>query len=262
MTREGFEKWIEYNNFKTIYSLNRKYNYLNTNKFDFNLVCTQDCDGMFGCFKENSKWELISYEPWSGDIPQRYLGLSSNKKFDKEEEALDVLRNKLITRFNSYNECSICHSRFAIDTRNIPSNQKIFYYKCPNCDAELKIANPSYKEELTDRDHLIKAMELPNNIRSLSEEEQNKIIIKTIININEILKNIQCHNSEYELSKRQQATKNNTLNHIKVGEFLEAYYEITDFVDNYGNNHNGKVFETEKQEIYNLIMILYNKIKG
>lgn len=25
---------------------------------------------------------------------------------------------------------------------------------------------------------------------------------------------------------------------------------------------DGKVFETEKQEIYNLIMILYNKIKG
>ena len=105
-------------------------------------------------------------------------------------------------------------------------------------------------------------MELPGNIRSLPKEEQNEVILKTIIKTNEILKNIQCDNSEYELSSRQKATKNNTLNNIKAGEFLEAYYEITDFIDNYGDNHNGKVFETEKQEIYNLIMILYNKIKG
>lgn len=117
------------------------------------------------------------------------------------------------------------------------------------------------KEKL-DRDKLIEIMELPGNIRSLPKEEQNEVILKTIIKTNEILKNIQCDNSEYELSSRQKATKNNTLNNIKAGEFLEAYYEITDFINNYGDNHNGKVFETEKQEIYNLIMILYNKIKG
>ncbi len=113
-----------------------------------------------------------------------------------------------------------------------------------------------------DRDKLIEIMQLPSNIRSLSKEEQNEVIIETITKVNEILKNIQCDNSEYELSKRQQSTKNNTLNNIKAGEFLEVYYEITDFVYNYGDNYNGKVFETEKQEIYNLIMILYNEIKG
>lgn len=117
------------------------------------------------------------------------------------------------------------------------------------------------EESLTDRDKLINSMQLPSNIRSLSKEEQNEVIIKTIIKANGVLKNIQCDNSEYELSNRQKATKNNTLNNIKVGEFLEAYYEITDFVDNYGDNHNGKVFETEKQEIYNLIKMLYNHIK-
>lgn len=116
------------------------------------------------------------------------------------------------------------------------------------------------KEKL-DRDKLIEIMELPGNIRSLPKKEQNEIILKTIIKTNEVLKNIQCDNSEYELSSRQKVTKNNTLNNIKTGEFLEAYYEITDFINNYGDNHNGKVFKTEKQEIYNLIMILYNKIK-
>ena len=173
MTREEFEKWIENNNFKTIYSLNKKYNYLNTNKFDFNLVCTQDCDGMFGCFKEDSKWELISYEPWSGDRPQRYLGLSSNKKFDKEEEALDVLINKLTTRFSSYNGCSICHSRFAIDTRKIPSNQKTFYYKCPNCGAMIRphrvcLECGFYKKE----DRLNKNNEVVEEVVSKKEEKK------------------------------------------------------------------------------------------
>lgn len=269
MTREEFEKWIENNNFKTIYSLNKKYNYLNTNKFDFNLVCTQDCDGMFGCFKEDSKWELISYELWSGDRPQRYLGLSSNKKFDKEEEALDVLINKLTTRFSSYNGCSICHSRFAIDTRKIPSNQKTFDYKCPNCGAELKIGNTNYsndlknekKEELIDRDNLIKTMTLPKNIRSLSKEERNEIIRETIIKVSRLLKAIKCDSSEYQLSRRQQSTKNNAINKIKAKEFLEAYYEIADFVDDYGDKHNGKVFEIEKQEINTLMAIIYNDIK-
>jgi len=185
MKREEFEKWIEYNNFKTIFSLGRKYNYLNTDRFDFNLVCTQDCDGMFGCFKENSKWELIAYEPCSGDIPQRYLGLSLNKKFDKEEEALDVLINKLTTRFSSYTGCFICHSRFAIDTRKIPSNQKTFYYKCPNCGAELKIGNPNYsddlknekKGELTDRDNIILYKDL--KCKLINQNSKNYIILDT-----------------------------------------------------------------------------------
>ena len=181
----------------------------------------------------------------------------------KDKTTVDI--NKIVNV-----ECFACNTKFQINCSNIPSNQKTFYWNCSNCNAELKIGNPNYSDNsenredknLTDRDKLIKSMQLPSNIRSLSKEEQNEVIIKTIIKINEILKNIQCDNSEYELSNRQKATKNNTLNNIKAGEFLEAYYEITDLVDNYGDNHNGKVFETEKQEIYNLIMIIYNEIKG
>ena len=104
-------------------------------------------------------------------------------------------------------------------------------------------------------------MQLPNNIRSLSEEERNKIISETIIKVSKILKEIQCDSSEYKLSKRQQRTKDNAINNIKSKEFLEAYYEITDFVDDYGDRHNGKIFVTEKQEINNLISIIYNNIK-
>ena len=203
--------------------------------------------------------ELTTYINCTKEKYQKNSAIEEKNKINKS----DLEKNMINV------ECFACNTKFQINCSNIPSNQKTFYWKCSKCNAELKIGNPNYSDNsenredknLTDRDKLIKSMQLPSNIRSLSKEEQNEVIIKTIIKINEILKNIQCDNSEYELSNRQKATKNNTLNNIKAGEFLEAYYEITDFADNYGNN-NGKVFETEKQEIYNLIMILYNKIKG
>lgn len=121
--------------------------------------------------------------------------------------------------------------------------------------------NESNEETLTDRDNLIKTMALPKNIRSLSEEERNEIICETIIKVSRLLKAIKCDSSEYQLSRRQQATKNNAINKIKAKEFLEAYYEIEDFVDDYGDKHNGKVFEIEKQEINTLMPIIYNDIK-
>ena len=119
----------------------------------------------------------------------------------------------------------------------------------------------SNEETLTDRGKLISTMELPNNIRTLSEKERNEIICETIIKVSKVLKKIKCDSSEYKLSQRQQATKNNAINKIKAKDFLEAYYEIEDFVDDYGDRHNGKVFEIEKQEINNLISIIYNNIK-
>lgn len=131
-----------------------------------------------------------------------------------------------------------------------------------NIKKALEIAIKQIDEAiLTSRDKLINTMELPNNIRKLSEEERNEIICETIIKVSKVLKEIKCDSSEYQLSRRQQATKNNAINKIKAKEFLEAYYEITDFVDDYGNRHNGKIFETEKQEINNLISIIYNNIK-
>lgn len=166
-------------------------------------------------------------------------------------------------------ECFSCHTKFEVNCSKIPSNQKTFYCKCPNCNTELKRANPKYidnaedekKQTLSDRDELINSMKLMNNIRSLSEKERNEIIYENIIKVSKVLKEIKCDSSEYKLSQRQQATKNNAINKIKAKDFLEAYYEITDFIDDYGDRHNGKVFEIEKQEINNLISIIYNNIK-
>ena len=131
-----------------------------------------------------------------------------------------------------------------------------------NIKKALEIAMKQIDEViLTDRDKIIRAMALPSNIRELSEEEKNEIIYETIIKLSKVLKKIQCDSSEYQLSQRQQKTKSNAINNIKSKDFLEAYYEIADFVDDYGDRHNGKVFEIEKQEINNLISIIYNNIK-
>lgn len=187
----------------------------------------------------------------------------NSKREEKNKTANSDLEKNMIVV-----ECFSCHTKFQLN-RNIPSNEKTFYYRCPNCYAELKIGNPNYidraeKEQETNsnnRDILINSMQLTNNIRSLSEEERNKIISETILKVSKILKEIQCDTSEYKLSARQQRTKNNAINNIKSKKFLEAYFEITDFVDDYGDRHNGKIFEVEKQEINNLISIIYNNIK-
>ena len=165
-------------------------------------------------------------------------------------------------------KCFACNKKNEIDCQNIPENEKTFYWRCSECNAELKIGNPKYiskekkdfPEILTDRAKLIKAMQLPNDIRKLSQEDQNEIIRKTIMNVNEMLKNIYCDNFDYELTGRQKTTRDNAIKNINQKEFLEAYYEIIDFVDDYGDKHNGKVVEIEKQEILNLINNLYEII--
>lgn len=165
-------------------------------------------------------------------------------------------------------KCFACNKKIKIDYSHIPSNEKTFYWRCPECNAELKIGNPKYiskekkeyQEILMDRAKLIKTMQLPSNIRKLSQEEQNEIIRKTIMNVNEMLKNIYCDSFDYELSRRQKITRDNAIKNINQKEFLEAYYEIIDFADDYGDKHNGKIFEIEKQEILHLINNLYEII--
>ncbi|MBQ9658785.1 MAG: hypothetical protein IJV31_08485 [Clostridia bacterium] len=205
------------------------------------------------------------------DATRIYLEFNSDytSNIFKIMEFADKEVENYFNSLDNYNECFICNTRFTIDSSMIPQNQKTFYWKCPNCNAELKIGNPNYiensenekQEDVTDRDELIKIMELPSNIRKLSEEEKNKIICETIISVSKLLKEVKCDSSEYQLSQRQQKTKDNAINNIKTKNFLEAYYEITDFVDDYGDRHNGKIFETEKQEINTLLAIIYNNMQ-
>ena len=88
------------------------------------------------------------------------------------------------------------------------------------------------------------------------EDDINKILRKTMLNVNNILHNMPTDPSNYNFSNRQIATKNNAINNIKSKAFLDAYYEIIDFMDDYGDKHNGVVYESERKEVISLMQML------
>ena len=112
------------------------------------------------------------------------------------------------------------------------------------------------KVVLSNREKLLKAMKLQDNIRQLSQEDINKVLKKTMLNVNNVIHNIQVEQSSYNFSDRQVATRNNAINNIKSKQFLDAYYEIIDFAEDYEDKHNGIVYEKERQEIISLMQML------
>lgn len=112
------------------------------------------------------------------------------------------------------------------------------------------------KVVLSNREKLLKAMKLQDNIRQLSQEDINKVLKKTMLNVNNVIHNIQVEQSSYNFSDRQVATQNNAINNIKSKQFLDAYCEIIDFVEDYGDKHNGKIYENERQKIISLMQML------
>lgn len=117
------------------------------------------------------------------------------------------------------------------------------------------------KTSKENRDQLLETMQLPDYIRHVSEEERKEIIKKKIMQIKEILENMKCKNDEYELSKRQQRTKELAIYNIKQKDYLEAYFEMIDFIEDYGDKHDGKVWEKEKQEINQLIEMIGENVR-
>lgn len=116
------------------------------------------------------------------------------------------------------------------------------------------------KRELSNREKLYRSMQLQANIRQLSHEEVRQVITEALKKLNTVLNNIETDKSNYMISSRQEITKNNAISKLQQGDFLNSYYEIMDFVDNYGDSHNGIVYETEKQELKRLIVLLYQKL--
>ena len=116
------------------------------------------------------------------------------------------------------------------------------------------------KQEITNREKLYNSMQLPQYIGQLQQEEVNNVITQTLKKINMVLKNIDVEQSNYILTNRQEKTKENAISKMKNENYLNSYYEIMDFVENYGDSHNGIVYEVERQEIKRLIILLYQKL--
>lgn len=89
---------------------------------------------------------------------EKYLDQKGDHVYDKYVNSIEItgfvdyarheerekLKNKKEESHSIDIECFACHKNFQVDY-DIPSNQKTFYCKCPNCGAEIKRGNPNYK---------------------------------------------------------------------------------------------------------------------
>ena len=118
------------------------------------------------------------------------------------------------------------------------------------------------KQGITNREKLYNSMQLPQNIGQLQQEEINNVITQTLKKINMVLNNIDVEQSNYILTRRQERTKENAISKMENEDYLNSYYEIMDFVENYGDSHNGIIYEVERREIKRLIILLYQKLNS
>ena len=118
------------------------------------------------------------------------------------------------------------------------------------------------KQEITNREKLYNPMQLPKYIGQLQQEEVNNVITQTLKKINMVLNNIDVEQSNYILTRRQERTKENAISKMENEDYLNSYYEIMDFVENYGDSHNGIIYEVERREIKRLIILLYQKLNS
>lgn len=110
-----------------------------------------------------------------------------------------------------------------------------------------------------DRELLQDALELKLKIRNLSNEEQKEILLNKISEIRECLQKISLAFEKYELSSRQKEVERLTL--IEDNDVVDIYWEIYDFIDDYGDSKNGRVYIEEVEELEKMLNNLEQKCK-
>lgn len=115
------------------------------------------------------------------------------------------------------------------------------------------------KMKKMDRELLQDALELKLKIRNLSNEEQKEILLNKISEIRECLQKISLAFEEYELSSRQKEVERLAL--IEDNGVVDTYWEIYDFIDDYGDSKNGRVYIEEVEELEKMLNNLEQKCK-
>lgn len=110
-----------------------------------------------------------------------------------------------------------------------------------------------------DRKLLQDALELKLKIRNLSNEEQKEILLNKISEIRECLQKISLAFEKYELSSRQKEVERLAL--IEDNDVVDTYWEIYDFIDDYGDSKNGRVYIEEVEELEKMLNNLEQKCK-
>ena len=103
--------------------------------------------------------------------------------------------------------------------------------------------------EKTDRELLKNTLELKIQIRKMPLEEQKKIILNKISEIRECLQKISLAFEKYELSSRQKEVESLAL--IEDKDIADTYWEIYDFIDDYGDAKNGRVHIEKLEKMLN-----------
>lgn len=111
----------------------------------------------------------------------------------------------------------------------------------------------------TDRELLKDALELKVQIRNLSSEEQKEILLNKISEIRECIKKISLAFEKYELSSRQKEVESLAL--IEDKDIADTYWEIYDFIDDYGATKKGRVYIDEVEQLRKLLDNLEQKCK-
>ena len=121
----------------------------------------------------------------------------------------------------------------------------------------MKVIDKSNREKLLD------FLVLPNDIRKYDKDKQYAIIHEKIEVLEKsfFIDDSIIEYSDYVPSKRQDATWQNALRNFQSKDYLNAYFEILDYIDDYGNRENRNLFESEMNNIKSILRGINKKIK-
>ena len=121
----------------------------------------------------------------------------------------------------------------------------------------MKVIDKSNREKLLD------FLVLPNDIRKYDKDKQYTIIHEKIEVLEKsfFIDDSIIEYSDYVPSKRQDATWQNALRNFQSKDYLNAYFEILDYIDDYGNRENRNLFESEMNNIKSILRGINKKIK-
>ena len=114
----------------------------------------------------------------------------------------------------------------------------------------------------SNRDILLELLQLPNKIREYDKDEQYYLIhnVVEVLEKSIFIDKYVINNENYILSKRQEETWQNALKCFQIKDYLNAYFEIIDFIDNYGNRENRNLFEIEMENVKSILKGINKKI--
>ena len=115
----------------------------------------------------------------------------------------------------------------------------------------------------SNREILLEFLKLPDDIREYDINKQYTILHDKIEVLEKsiFLDDSIIEHNDYTPSNRQDATWQNALRNFQAKDYLNAYFEIFDYIDDYGNRENRNLFESEMNNIKSIFRGINKKIQ-